>query len=694
MTGIINAAPMAHLLGIQDLSTRVVPMEPEAIPQHLPKIYTYAKKGPTSPQLVVGNSRARMYGAETFDLRKKWATHQTVLANLVNAQGNIVMMERLKPADAGPEASIRFYLDVLPTFLPVYERNTDGSLKLDADLKPIPTGDTVEGFKVKFIKDIVGLDEDGESTWGVAARLPGTMVDEDTSVQSQRYPILEFRAPDFGYYGNLNGVRIWAPTTQSNIAVDQGVVAEAKAYPFRFSFVSKNDDNSTPGIVSTLAGEQYIDAVFKPGTINTRTDQMVYVGDNLIQAYQDLQDPALPPQYGPFGAMHVYQNNIDELVGLFYEKELPVAGAFSDFTGEEDEAYRFNFLTGVSSQNVPYTSFVVDNSAADAFRFTENTTAYGEGGSDGTMNETLFGQLVAERVREYADPQSQLQNVARNPESIIYDSGFPLETKYALIDFISLRKDTAVVLSTHTVGQPELTASQESSLAIALKARLQMYPESEFYGTPVVRGMVVGRCGTLMNSQYPKKLPITLEIAHKAAAYMGAGNGEWTPGARFDSAPGSIIQLFRDVNVTFTPASVKVKDWANGLVWVESYNRRSLYIPALKTVYDNDTSVLNSFFTMLACCECQKVALRAQREFSGDATRTNAQLAADAKEFIENNTSGRFDNRFVIVPEIYYTDADLARGYSFSGKINVYAPNMKTVATMSVVARRIEDLQQ
>ena len=44
MSTILNAAPMTNMLGTQDLSTRQLPVVPEAIPQHLPKVYVYAIK--------------------------------------------------------------------------------------------------------------------------------------------------------------------------------------------------------------------------------------------------------------------------------------------------------------------------------------------------------------------------------------------------------------------------------------------------------------------------------------------------------------------------------------------------------------------------------------------------------------------------------------------------------------------------
>ena len=153
MSQIYNAAPMTILRGTQDLSTRTVPQEAEVLPTHLPKVYIYAQKGPTTPELVVGNSRTQMYGADSFDERSIWATHQTVLSNKINAEGNAQMIERILPADIGPRANFTLWLDVLETAVTVYQRNQDGTFVLDetgAKVAAVPAA-TVPGYKIKWV---------------------------------------------------------------------------------------------------------------------------------------------------------------------------------------------------------------------------------------------------------------------------------------------------------------------------------------------------------------------------------------------------------------------------------------------------------------------------------------------------------------------------------------------------------------
>jgi hypothetical protein len=304
------------------------------------------------------------------------------------------------------------------------------------------------------------------------------------------------------------------------------------------------------------------------------------------------------------------------------------------------------------------------------------------------MNDTIFASKVSELLEGYADPNNFLQELAVNVESIMYDSGFPLATKYDMCKFISVRKDTFVALGTHTIDGPVMTASEEAALAVALRTRLQMYPESTYFGTPVMRGIIIGRSGRVQGSNYPKRVPLTLELATKAAKYMGAANGKWKNGDDFDGAPGSIITGMYDISITWVPAKVRNKNWDAGLNWVQAYDRQSFFFPALKTVYDDDTSVLNSFITVMAIAYLNKVANAAHREFSGSAKYTNGLLAKKVNDFVTNRVAGAFDGRLIVQPEAFFTDADIQRGYSWTLPIKVFAANMKTVMTTYVQAYR------
>lgn len=687
MVTIVSGAPRIYQTGINDKSRRTVQAVREAIPTFLAKMYGYAKTGPTDPQLVVGNTRTMLYGTESFDERGKYATHATVLSNVLNAQGNTQMFQRVLPKDIGPKATLRISLDMLKTQVPLYERNGDGSIVKTVDGLPKPTGEMTAGIKARLIVKQIPAGEFGAATEG-----PGSMA--DGVVQSVLYPVKDLEVPYFGAPGNNVGLRMWAPTATGLSPFDERLLLETKVYPYRMACLQREDELSTGRVVRTAMDETSVQVAFKPATFDRNTEKDLYVGDVFIQAYDNVDDPNLPPMRGPFGEMFVYDASIAKILEAVYAAEVPHIDEFSDIYGDdvEGEKYMMNILGGFSSKNVPYHAYILETAGPDTVRMSENSVFYAKGASDGTMNEDLFAALVSEQVSEYANPASELMNRVDNCESVIIDSGFPLETKYDLIKIIAIRKDTAVILSTHDTQGGTLTPSEESSIAIALRTRLQLYPESEIHGTHVVRGMVVGHSGEFLDSKYPRRLPLTLELAKKAATYMGAADGRWKSGLSFDSAPLSEVTSFKNVNATFKPDSVRNVDWKNCLVWVQSFKRRSVFFPALKTVYDDDTSVLNSFFTMMGCVELEKVGQRAWINFVGTDRRTNPVLKKDVEKFINDDVKDRFDGRFVIIPEVYFTQADLDRGYSWSTRIKMYAANMKTVNTFELEAYRRDDL--
>lgn len=703
MSQIYNAAPMTILRGTQDLSTRTVPQEAEVLPTHLPKVYIYAQKGPTTPELVVGNSRTQMYGADSFDERSIWATHQTVLSNKINAEGNAQMIERILPTDIGPRANFTLWADVLETDVTVYQRNADGTFVLNeagAKVPAVPAA-TVAGYQIKWVLTSETVKAD-ESKFGTKTQTPGDQTDGTN--QSVRYPILELWASSYGSVYNLSGIRLSAPNQNTLTPIDEAVLTVTKSYPFRVSAIRKAKPSSSPQVVLTEFGEAYFDFTLKPNTAHPQYSSDLYLGDIFLNKYQNIDDPAFPKKYGDFGGIKVYQDNVDLILADVYDAEKLVADSHTDFSATgTDEQYMINLFTCTNSDGSPYNAIELVDSVTDPVTLNESTSLYAAGATDGTMKEysmlgdgsedpNSFHALVGERAAQYADENSYLQNTAMYPESIIYDTGFPEATKFDLIKFISIRRDTFVVLTPYVVGGDRLSAANENSMATLLMTRIQSYPESDYFGTAVMRGLILGRNGILKNTMYRKRLPLTIELAAMAARMMGAGNGRWKEEFLFDKAPNNQINMFRDINVTFTSTKVRNKDWDVGLNWVQSSTRQSYFIPALQTVYNNDTSVLNSFFFAMCCVEMQKVAERVWRLYSGAVSLEDPVLFDRVNRAVEERSVGRFASLFKIVPAAYKTEADQARGYSYTLPISIYGNVMSTVATVELKAYRLSDL--
>ena len=683
MSSFLNAAPQFKLEGIKDSSARRVDPERETLPIHTPHLMFLAQRGPAKALFLKPTDATNIYGAESFNYRGEYATHATpLMVEAIAANANESVYQRLIPAGA-KKSRVSIYLDLLKTKLPVYQRDANGDLVLDAGGNPIDTGSTVDGYVGKFVLDTAPAHE-----VGAAKSKVGTQTDATSGTQSMLYPFFDGEVNDFGKFGDNVGFRMWAPTTKSSIPQDERLVNAINAFVYRLQLVERPTARSTANVTQTIYDAQYIDFSLKPDSYDDKTGTEYYIGESYEANYRD-DDPTTgyAPVFAPFGKMHFYTDFIKEVSALVYAEEMKqnvdlVAG------GE----LLINLLSGVDIDNRPYHAYAVKDVLSGGLSFTENSTFYAGGGKDGEMSNAIYNELARNEFANYGELDNKFQDIAAFPQSIIYDTGFDIETKKALIATTSIRKDLLVIVSTQDVALPVNDAVKESAMAIMLRTAAELSPESTLYGTHVTRVAIVGHAGKLINSSWKKLVPMTVEIAAMLSKYAGAGDGILKGAYAPDVDPNNHVTMLRDLNCTFKGATVRNKDWDNGLIWAQSYSTRSFFIPAMQTVFDDDTSVLNSLLNVLIAVECQKVCFRTWRSLVGRTDLTKEQYIKRSNQLITENTAGRFDNRVQIVPDTYYTKQDEQRGYSNHATIHMYANNMPTSTSFTVEAHRMEDL--
>lgn len=713
-----NASPEAILLGADDQSIRQILPEPEPIPQHLPKVFIYSPKGTTKSTLTGAAKLIPLYGAATFDKNKAYYKHTTRFLETIAGTGNTCMVQRLVPTDAGVRSNVAIYIDVLETEVPNYVRNSMGELVVDPDTndyKVDPDMPTIIGTKIKYISE---YNSDTEPSLGLLSSKQGTMVDGDGN-HSTMYPLFELRASEKGkYYDNI-GISF---TSLFKADVDSKVVSSTKSMTFGLSLVTRPDEKSSPVILRTLAGEPTMVFSFKEKVINPNTDSrfdLEYVFNN---NWFNETDPLKTLRYNDYQGMYFYRSNyenvLDKVMGNEKEYVSSTAttwddGEFSstlswfDYTtadevGIEEDKYVLNLFACKSSKNIPYFTVMYSDDASvttgnqKEINLSTNTPVFLQGGSDGTLSNEMFETLVVAEMQKYLDPDSEVHDLAINVDSIMYDSGFSLNTKKELCNYIGLRKDTAIVLSTHddALGERDLPLSDARAIGVALRTRLKLMPESEYFGTGVARGCIVVGTTVLRDGSTANRIPLTYEIAYKSARMMGAGTGKWKAVELFDRAPNNIITTGVDVHPAFIPAGIKPTLWADGLIWAQPYDRVQYHFPALQTVYDNDTSVLNNYFTVMALCTLSKIGAEAWRQFTGTTGLTDGEFTAAVDAYVNNRLKDIFAGMFVVVPETVITEADKVRGYSWKLVVKLYANNMRTKCVYSSQVYRMSDLEQ
>lgn len=714
-----NATPRAILHGIEDRSIRQPVAVPELIPQHLPHVFLFTERGSLEPQLMVGDSLVKTYGQASFLFTERFANHQTAIAQTVNAAANTMLVQRLKPEGA-TTATLRLSLEVQSGVpVPQYERQADGQWLRDVSGNLVQVLD--EDDQPVFIPGVIyiwHLNYAGHTGAFGEANTAANVYPRGTGTASSVYPIFDFEVGSHGAYGNRVGLRLSAPNGLSSSPSDITMARSLKEFIYRFQFVERPENMASPNIVKSILGASALDLVLTPNVLHPKFNTKISVGDSLIQSYED-KEPAIGPKVvGPFGRLHVYHANIDVVRNTIFASEGTALNGSTDLWVPVDYADNTNvnltnIINNLDFNGVPYETVrrgtVVDTTMV-TFDAGQVNTLYAVGGNDGDLSDASFDLLVRNQVSNYGDFEYPLLDMARYPQSVIYDSGFTLETKLAIPTVIGRRKDMWVALATHAVGRwvddPDnpgeqfyeaintpLTVAEEQSMGIALRTAVDLFPESEIYGTSVCRAIIVNHSGTMLNSQYNGLLPLTVDIASKMAKYQGAGIGRWQNGQAPDIEPNNQVTTFKNLNNTWKPDNVYNTDWENGLIWAQSYDTRSFFYPAYQTAYPNDTSVLNSLMVMTACVELEKVAHRTWRSFTGRTDLTAEQLIEKSDRKITEMTEGRFDGRFVIRPETFITGEDEQRGFSWSCNIHIYANNMTTVGVFTIVAHRMSELE-
>ena len=721
MSLIKNAAPEVIMLGADDKSTRVVTPEREPIPQHLPLCFFFAKKGTNKRVLAGANKLVQQYGAQTFEINDIYFNHSTRFMVAMGSTGNTLMTQRLIPTDAGVRANANIYMDVLETTIPKYARNSKGDLvvdpntneykvEVDADGKEL----TVDGFKIKFIKEVATT----ESKTGLLTTKNGTMSDTNGNV-STMYPIFEVKAKYQGEYYNNIGFILRSLFKGEQ---DDKIISKTKSLSYNLELVTRDNPKSSHQTFRNLFGEPSTQFSLAEKAINPNTESrfdLEYVFDSM---WFNETDNLKPLKYADYESFYFYRENYEELCKRFLaaEKQFVTSDELTwddgidsstdkwydftttDATEIDAEFGLINPFVCKSSKNVKYRTLVHDEAGANTtgtqreINLSSETPIFLDGGSDGSLTNEMFESLVKIELDKYLDTDSEVMDTAINVESIIHDSGFTLECKKSLVNFITERKDTMVVLSTHdaSLGEEDLPLSEARAVGVALKTRLKLAPESTYFGTPVARAVIVAGTGLLRDGSTKNRIPLGYEIAYKMAKMMGAGNYMWKMTELFDNYPGNSITQLIDVNPGFIPAGIKPTLWNDGLVWAQPYDRNTYHFPAIQTVYDNDTSVLNSIFTVAALCTITKIGADAWRNFTGTTGMTNEAFKAAVANYVNNRTKDIFGTMMVVVPEVLITDEDELRGYSWRLITKLYANNMKTKMVHSSEIYRMSDLAE
>ncbi len=257
-----------------------------------------------------------------------------------------------------------------------------------------------------------------------------------------------------------------------------------------------------------------------------------------------------------------------------------------------------------------------------------------------------------------------------------------------MVNMIAVRPDTIIHLCTHQLAYAEtpMTTDEEYGTAIALLARAEIFPESEIWATSVCRATIIMGSMEDIDSVSKYRYTQNFELANILANYLGAASGKMKPLRALDaSRANTILTLGKNYTPKFIPDSFKETIWGKGVTYSEPYKINQRAFLAVRTIHDNEQSILTSPIALYANAVMCRIIDAAHKEFAGNEKDSNEVFANNMIKWMENEVLGVFDNdRFTVEFEVIFTADDLQRKYSYNVIGKIYGNVMRTAQVTTI----------
>lgn len=687
MEAIYNGAPM-HISKGFDVAIKgaVAPQSP-AEPIHYPFIFGYAERGEPVPQKITNNFTA-IFGEATANVRGKFATHQTVLAKLLAKNANQFIYKRMIPVDSKQSISVMYCGVSKATVTDTLSED----LLREGDVGGSPSGSTVARKLVFWRRE--SLDISGSTISEALAALKGTS--KTVSVSIAGTPMdFEMRAifadvRSHGAWGNLAGYTIETPDKKSTKALDVKAALATGGRLHNIGFWERSSATVAPARQLTLQNQQTASFCMKPDAFDETYKKDMGLHQVLPAAYTQL-DSGKPnfPTYAPYQQFVSFDANYAAIVAELNADE---QAQFKDGLGD----YFISPFTCRDMYGSDYYSFrlVAGSETTDTehHRWGEINVVYGKDGADGDTSAANFDKQVADYVANFGNEYNLLSRELY-PYSVFYDTGFVSDTKAKFADLTRKRRDVAIGWSTHIHGQASMPDPlQEQSIARFIKAQAELVPESTYFGTSFCRGFLMVGSGEYLNEAVPFRVSTILHAADLLSRYAGNGQGILKPGRDFSTYPGNRVICLKDISHPYRPDEQRVEEWDLGMNTIIPYDETSFHTPGLFTLFDTDTTPIKSVINMFITICAEKASRKVWHKFAGvdnlSKTVLRDEITAEVIKEMENRFDGRIEQMTV---RTYFTEDDLARGYSWSTKITLRLAMPHNVGTFDILVDRLEE---
>ena len=640
------------------------PVVLDVLPIHRPVYPMKTQKGPIGVPVwcpTIAEAR-KVFGAETFNvLNSDYYSQSSEFLNQTFIS-NGAFIVRLADSAATTAFSI-LEVSTVPVEVPQYDKDGFGNRVLDGNGDPIPSvdGDTnpiVEtGLELVWTtRSVLANDEDFDN-------LQITTVDNAGDITTT-YPIMAFKANSSGAWGNDSGYKIYFDIDDNEIdAVDR-----VDSIYINIAPIVKEFNASTVDPVRDKYSNVFNSFVFKPDTIDESVARRVSFKDVMEDAYDG--DNPLPY------TIDTYPDNI-RILGE------SIAVVEVNRTAEITSGWLANPFSLRDLEAKPYDHVVF---GAGGTVMSSDVVQYLSTGDDGDTSDTAIEALYRNFLELDINPD--IVDRARFPFTHLIDTGWGIETKYAMCDFLAVRDDVKVVVSTQRCTDVDglavyNDAAEDESVGSALRGRALLIPESIIKGTEAFRAIIFTQAGKphgLYNQMIPAGTywyAIKLALHHNKSYMDGAPEG----------LPNSEVDQLKEFNWTPSAESQRERTWNTGLNYFQHYSMNELHYAALRSIYRYDTSVLTTddfgnclIYTMHEIRQSWAV-------FAG-VTRSAGVLHDQIVEDLTIRLDRLVNGRYPFEVTAYQTKEEKQLGYQHHVRVSYTAPGQNRVWDVDIICNR------
>lgn len=650
-----------YTVNVKDESAATV-LRQEVLPLHRPIFFGFAEKGPIGvPQFGDYTALKEVIGEATFDARSPFFKHPHVfLRKCLEYQQAFFV--RLATDDAAVASLVLQCAVKTGVQIPQYERDEFGGIVMENDApKPLMDG----GLEVQ---------EPGvELTWSIrelasdenpADVKPVT----DAATSTTTYPVMVLQATSAHAAGNKSGIKMWFDHT----SLDQGTVSDIGAMMFNMSIMHQPYGYDTPVPVRDIFSNADAQFAFKPDSIDSATARRV--------TFEDIIDNEFTTEPLPYD-FFVYDNYV-ELIG-----DAVVAVETNDVN--LTDGWMVDIMSGTNMDGYGYhhvniiTEDADDADGVDVVVMDESVIQYMRGGSDGDLSDEALDSLTNQWLT--GDVFVDIYDEARYPITHLYDSGYTIDTKKRMIDFLGIRKDCKVVMSTQDVLIDMNTKAEDQSTGSALRSQLLLHPESVLFGTQVFRGTILQQAGYITDYNWKGIVPATFDCMIKKCIWQGATFFKGKP----KGLPNSAVEVFKTGSINWFPNSDDHKQlsWDTGLNYMQYYDMTGFHYADVRSIYPLETSVISDDIFCDMLVYLTHIGRYQWSVFAGRDENPTL-LFGDIEVSIAKDIYDKFGQFINAEITVEQTDIDKQLGYQSTVTIAVYGNLPQRVWNIIIPVRR------